>query len=210
MLRDTAVSLIGLRLGQRTDLTSAILLEMQEVQNTVLEQHEWLPWFLESEMASADCTADDERLPLPSDFLGELEEAGLWLYDATAESPFTELSKGTYDELLRKHPTPAKPRAYAITGSYFLLKPTPDAVYSFKMRYYQADAILDTNIENKWLANASDLVMALTGVVMAEKYLQNGQLADRFKQDAGDAWARLYKRHVAWQEANQTRRMGDL
>jgi len=210
MLRNACRDLIALRLGNRTDLDAAIVAEMQLAQEVVMEgSGQFTPWFLETELATSSCEANEERLALPTDFLAEVEEQPLWLYDSTAAQPFTELKKDSYDVLLQQYPEAGRPRAYALTEGYFLLKPTPDVVYSFKTRYYAMAESLSSNIENDWLKYAPDLMIAVVGEVMAGKYLQNPQLAATFKTDVASAWARLYVKHESRQHNGRTYGMGD-
>lgn len=181
--------------------------EVQLLQEVRLEQNPWLPWFLETEIATASTTALEERITLPSDFLGEIEEQALWLYDAAQDIVWTPLKKMTYDNMLARYPGTGRPKAYAVSADYFHLMPISDVVYSVKMRYMAKDAILDSNIENKWLKYASDVVLAELGVTMAEKHMQHPKLAESFRSDATTAWARLYSKHIARAEENQNRVM---
>lgn len=179
--------------------TEAVLL-----QETVLEEHEWLPWFLETEMAYTTTTAGDERVQLPFDFLQEVEEQALWYDTGTALVP---LIKGDYDDNLQRYPGTGAPKRYSIGGEYLLLRPVPDATYQIKMRFLATDAALTTNIENKWLKYASDVFLAELGIAISEKHMQHFELAKTFRADAQRAWTRLYSKHVARQEINHDRVM---
>lgn len=207
MLRDDLFSLLSQRLGNRADLISRMETEVQLLQDTVLEQHAWLPWFLETEIATATTTVGDERVLLPVDFLIEIEEEALWVYVDTEENPYSALKKMPYDAMIARYPGPGRPYAYALGGNYFLLRYIPDAEYIVKMRYMAKDDALTTNIQNKWLKFASDVVLAELGIVFAEKHMQHFELAQTFRADATAAWNRLYSVHVARQEANLSRVM---
>ncbi|NIS77756.1 MAG: hypothetical protein GTO00_09120 [Deltaproteobacteria bacterium] len=168
MLRDNAVSLIQQGLGFRSDLSTQIITMMQYVQEDVLEERPTLPWFLLEEFSEAETTANEERLLLPADFLGEYEEGTLWLYTPTADpgDQWQDIPKDFLDNI--KTGETGSPEAYALTNKYFRLAPIPDAVYKIKMVYYKKGQSLATNIENEWLANAGDLLINLTGQYMAE------------------------------------------
>lgn len=212
MTRDEVVTLLGYRLGSRTDLDAKIILEMDFVQQFVLEgTGAFLPWFLETEMSTSTTNIDEDRLALPDDFLGEIEEQALWLYDAdNEENAYTLLIKGDYDQLLDKYPAPGTPKQYAMTGDYFLIRPTPDDNYTIKMRYYaKDDSLLTENIENKWLKHAADLVIAETGTIMARNHLMNEDLAAGFEKAALIARQRLYTLHERRKHTNRTYSMGD-
>lgn len=211
MTRDEFVTTLGYRLGNRTDLAAKIIAEMVYVQSTLLEgTGAFTPWFLETEMANVDVPEGEERVPLPGDFLGEIEEQSLWLYDAANSSPFTELHKTAYDRIILKYQTPGTPREYALVGNYILLRPVPNAIFNIRMRYYAKDISVATgNIENAWLKNAADLLMAETGAIMAGDHLQNQALADKFSAAAAIARDRIYKKHESRKHTNRSYGMGE-
>lgn len=208
MVRDTLFALLAQRLGNRQDLIPRMATEAQLLQEVKLERNPWTPWFLESELATATCTVGDERLALPSDFLGEIEEESLWIYETDGVTLLGSLEPKTdYDKLLNLYPGSGRPKRYAAVNEYFMLRPVADAAYVVKMRYYAKDAILDSNIENKWLKYASDVVLAELGYVLASKHMQHGELAAAFQVDAQAAWTRLYNTHTAREESNRIRQM---
>lgn len=207
MLRDALFTLLSQRLGNRSDLIPRMETEAQLLQEVKLERNEWLPWFLETEIASTETVAGEERVQWPSDFLGEIEEQALWLYVESEGNSMIPLRKMTYDEMIARYPGAGRPLAYASGAEYIYLRPIPDAAYILRMRYYAKDVVLDINIENKWLKYASDVVLAELGLVMASKHMQHNDLAAVFAQDAQAAWRRLYNAHVARQEANLERVM---
>lgn len=210
MLRDDCVNLIALRIGNREDLAAAIVAEMQLAQALRMEEAgAFVPWFLETEMTTTVTTPGDERILLPSDFLIESEEQSLWRYDAAADQPLFEMKKDSYDVLVQKYPVPGIPVAYALSANYFLLKPTPDTEYTIKMRYYAKDTVLTSNIENKWLKYAPDLMIAVVGGVMATQYLQNQALAAIFQTEEAMARQRLWTKHEARQHVGRTYSMGE-
>lgn len=212
MTRDEVVSLLGYRLGSRTDLDAKIILEMAYVQVYTLEgTGAFTPWFLESELANVNTAAGEERVALPDDFLGEIEDQSLWYYNPeNTDSPYTELHKSSYDRLILRYQASSIPREYSIAGDYILLRPVPDAEYNLRMRYYASDVLVTTgNIENKWLKYAADLFMAEVGAVMASKHIMNQNLAAEFRNDAAIARQRLYTKHEVRKHSNRTYGMGE-
>jgi hypothetical protein len=211
MLRDAAVELMGYRLGQRDDLNDRIIAEMQFVQEMILEgTGAFTPWFLETEMSFVEFVAGEERVPVPDDFIGEIEGQHLWLYTAdNTDRQYVELHKSSYDILIQRYPARATPRQYAISGSYFLLAPAPSEAGTLRMRYYAKDFPVTSNIENQWLRHASDLFMAETCAIMADDYLQNPAMAEKFRQKAIVARDRLYKKHELRQHVNRVYGMGE-
>ena len=207
MTRDEVVRLLGFRLESREDLAERIHAEMDFVQTTILEEHEWLPWFLESELAEASTTVGEWRVPVPEDFLIEMEPASLWIVDA--EGVRHELIKKDMDVATRIAPGTGLPKYYSLQGDYFYFAPVPDAAYPLQMLYYAQDTRMSlANVETKWLKYAADLVIACVGREVAEKHIQNDALAASFANDIGPAWARLLNKQQARIEINQSRSMG--
>lgn len=206
MKRDDVVQIINFRLGNRR-MNETILAEMRFIQREVLEKQAWLPWFLESELASASTQQGERRVPLPEDFLMEIEEESLWIEPSPGE--LQELEKTDYDRGIRGLPGSGLPKAYALASGYFQFFPTPDAVYPLHMRYLaKGTDITADNVEVSWLLHAADLVAAEVGAAIAEKHLQNANLAAAFRTDAAAARNTLYNRHVALQEINRVRSLG--
>lgn len=215
MIRDKAVDLLLGRLGQRnsTVLKQAIIDEMVFVQETTLEGREELPWFLLSETSSKSTATNEERIVLPSDFLLEWEEGGLYLQETDGTE--TLLEREDWD-VLKAEPRlegAGKPTFYDLVGDYYLLRKTPDAVYEMKMRYYQKATSLtgvygdSSNIENVWLANASDWLIAETGVIIASQRLQSDKMVQMFMKQSDLARQRVMKKHIARIESNKNRIM---
>lgn len=174
MLRDAAVALIQEQLGFRSDLSTNIITNMQAAQE-LLERGPTKPWFLITEDSYATTTVDEQRLPLPDDFLLEVEEAVLRYVpdedddDDSDTSNEVDLVKEDYDTLRKNYVdnVSGPPEAYAVMGGYFRLFPTPDDEYTIRMVYYAQDTALDTNIENQWLKYAPYVLMGATGYQMA-------------------------------------------
>lgn len=210
MLRDAVITLLNYRLGNRTDLTERMILEMDYVQAFTLEgTGSFIPWFLASEMTTTTVGGGEERIQLPSDFLGEMEDQALWLYDADSITPYKKLIKRDYDLLVEKYIDSGIPAQYAISGDYFLIKPTPNDTYTIKMRYYASDISVTTgNIENKWLKHAADMLMAETGVRMA-MHIRNSSLRAEFAEEAERARQRVYVKHESLRHTNRIYGMGE-
>jgi len=210
MDRDTAVSVIANRLGRRSDPARLnIATEMIVAQERLENEMEEIPWFLISEKEETATTANDERVKLPDDFLKEVDDMFLWLYDATADDPEKELEKGFYDDIVNseRFTGSGAPKVYAIVGDYFRLRPIPDSNYTIKMIYAKRGTALTSNIENEWLKHASELLIAETGMIVAEN-VHNDKAYARFSRDKMAAKTALMKKMVARQMANQELFMG--
>lgn len=204
MFRNDLFALLAQRLGNRQDLIPRMETEVLLLQEIRLEQNVWLPWFLETEMAWTTTTPGEERVQLPVDFLGEVEEQALWRVDDTRLVP---IQKMDYDDMLVRFPMEGTPRAYAVGNGYLFLRPVPTEEITLRMRYLARAEPLTSNIENVWLKYASDVVIAELGAVLAKQHMQHGELAATFAEDAKLAWDRLYKVHIGRQETNRVRLM---
>jgi hypothetical protein len=206
MLRDAAVGLIAQRLGNRSDLTARIILEMQLVQADTLERHHWLPWFLETEFNDAVAGYGDPRISMPPEFLQEIEDETLWMRNRS-ETEWQPLDRVASDQATKNTTTTGRPEAYTISGEYLVLLPYAlDQDYLLSWRYYGAATVLDTNIENKWLKYAPKLLIAATCYALAE-HVERRELKPEFQADITAAWDTLYRLHTAREEANRTRKM---
>jgi hypothetical protein len=210
MTRDEVVAIIAERLGQRTDLNAAIIAEMQLAQSIRLEQNgKFMPWFLLTEYSTVQTEADEPRVAVPDDFIQEEEESGLWVQ--TDAGIWIELRKASEDKAFNAYEgvEPAQPERYALAGDHLTLFPTPDKVYNLRMRYFAQDIPLTSDIQNKWLKYAADLVIAEVGQVLAGRHVQDQTLEAGFQMDKAAAWQRLWLMHEARMHANREYSMGD-
>lgn len=212
MVRDDAVTLLLSRLGNRSAATwqTTIINEMILVQSSRLEGDASLRlWFLITENATSAFTIGDERLGLPTDFLGEVEEAVLQVLNPTT-SKWVPLTKDDYDLIVEdfKDSANAIPEKYALLGDYFRVRPVPDLAYPVRMIYFGRDTTLATNIENDWLKHAADLVIAETGIVMAEQHIKDTELVASFRTASAEARVRLRVANEARKHTGRTYEMG--
>lgn len=187
MTRDEAVAIIQQQLGFRTTLTTEIITYLKLAQ-VELEKLPAKPWFLRSEYAHIYTEPDEPRIPLPNDFLQEVEEDALWLVEDETDltDGLTALYKDDIQQLQEALPGTGTPKAYALDGLYFRLYPCPDDAYYMRMVYYKKGAELSSNIENVWLKYAPKLLMGAAGHmiatalrdVAAQKTFQEWKIAD--------------------------------
>lgn len=207
MLRDTIVDSLVMKLGDREDLRTRIISEMQFCQTFRLEQNgRFTPWFMLTEYASINTTIDESRVVLPDDFLMEDEESPLFIRN-DAGTGWDELVKGDGGKFLAANRERGKPEAYTVNGLRIELFPTPDAEYQMQWRYIAAQPVLDTNVENSWLKYAGDLVEAMVGERMASDVLRNEKLAATFRDAKASSWDRLYVMHEARAHTNRQYKM---
>jgi len=229
MLRDTAIDIILKRCGNRTSTTlkQGIINEMVFVQENILEGNaDFRPWFTLTEFAEGANASNDERLPLPNDFIEEWEDGALWRYDEDADEAeqWIEMIRDDYKIIKAKYPESGVPTHYDKVvlndenyddQAYYLLKPTPTIQYVWKMRYYgKGEGLAGTygdaaNIENIWLKHASDWFIGEVGMIIAAQHLQSETLAQMFMAQSQRGYERVYKKHIQWLEVNKNRQMGD-
>ena len=170
MIRDEAVAELQIIMGFRSDLSSSIVTALQIAQKHF--EQSWpdpsnLPWFLITERATASTTANEERLAKPADWLGDIEEDGLWLTNPDGKEILLE--KADLDDLreLYGNSTAAFPKAYAFDGLYYRLFPKPNAIYLSKMQYFSEAPTLSLGTsENSWLKYASDILIGRAGIIL--------------------------------------------
>jgi len=216
MIRDDGVARIQEQLAFKTTLADKIVSQMQLAQ-TNLEAMPTKPFFLISEDSVINTTPLEQRIPLPSDFLQEIDEAVLRYVPLvpTGTDPEVDLIKDDFDVLRKNFFDPitgtlmkGKPKAYAIMGPYFRIFPTPDAVYPIRTPYYKRDVVLTTNVENGWLKHVPFLLLGAAGKLIAKGPIRD-QIADAvFTEWVGTGTALLNNLTEARAHSNRTYQMG--
>lgn len=213
MLRDAAVALAKQRLRRPGDtaLSDRIILEMQVVQRE-LEQNldQDMPWFLLSEDLSTQTISGEERVEIPGDMLREYEDGALFVL-VPISGKYLPLKKDDFDVIDNRYKEVGsnRPRAYAQVGKYFILRPTPDIEYTIKMRCYLADALLTSNIENKWLKYTLEWFLAEVCTRVAAMHLEDLELAQVFASSIPGLKTRVYRSGLARKMANMDMTIGD-
>jgi hypothetical protein len=205
MQRDKLIQVLAWRLGNRKDMAERIANEMDFVQETVLEQNPWLPWFLEKDAEGLILPAGASAVALPVDFLGEIE----------GEIPLAVVEEG---ELRYSKESPVDMAvggkrgikfAYTVTTTQLRVFPSFEEELPLSWRYFaKAPTMSIQNEETLWLKYAADLTMAAIGVEIAGKHLQNQVLLSQFQTDTGIAWKRLLDKDTSIREINQNRSLG--
>lgn len=208
-----ALDILMGQLGNRTasGLRAACLDEMALAQEK-LEQAPELPWFLEVEEATAETEPGEERIPLPTDFIREVEDFNLSLLDE--DGNLEDLAKRTYDQAeveVSRNADPGIPSIYYIRNGNIILRPVPDGFYfvRFPTYYGKQEAPQDNDTsENEWFKTVPDLMIAMAGVQVAGKRLKDPDLVALFNGDQKSAEDRLARLIIAKQEENRERNMG--
>lgn len=208
MLRSEAVTRIQDWLGFRTDLESNIITALQDVQ-VELEGGDELPWFLLSEVSAYTTTVDEERISLPSNFLREWEGDHLWYFidGGTEDDTWTPLLKMPVDQMRMDYKGSGPPAAYAMSGDYWRIGPKPDEIYTLKQIFYTKAALLTTDIENKWLKHAADLMIGRAGQKIATP-VRDGDALAAFQAMDQKATNRLLIENIQYEHNNRSLQMG--
>lgn len=202
MLRSELVTLIENRLGSRTGLTARIVAEANLVQSHTLEKGDFLPWFLINAQYVSTAVGD-ESVEVPSGFLREYDEGGIWVEND--DGSWTQLEKDSYDTLAADTDLTEDlgvPTHYALAGGDIYLFPAVETAGRIKVLGYYADTLLSavTDTTNLWLTHAADLMAALAGRNVAA-FLRDGEMLQLFAAEAQAAKARLITDTVARAQA---------
>lgn len=204
MDRDTAVERIASRLGNRANVFNDTIIAEMTAKQTELEHMPQLPWFLLAKNSSKSTTAGDNTIIVPSDFLMEDGDAEQWVKDSSGG--YNRMKKLPYGILrgssrFGPNTETGLPAYYALQEDTMFLFPTPNANYSLELRYYAADTVLTTNVENQWLKHAHDVLIAETGFEMA-KFLRDEAAIAYFGEARARAMERMVKQDEARRQAN--------
>lgn len=213
MTRDEAVALIQEQLGFHSDLSTNIITNLKFAQQT-LEKGPTKPWFLISEDSYIRTTAEEPRLPIPSDFLQETDEAVLRYVPDDITDGEVDLKKDFYDVLRKNYMDvdtgtveSGPPEAYALIGIYFRLFPTPDDDYLIRQIYYKSDTVLSSNVENAWLKHLPMLLIGKAGKQLASA-LRDSVAASTFGQWENEGRLLLLSQTIDREMANRDMQIG--
>lgn len=212
MLKSQIIALIKLRLGSRTDSDLDALIEAEmDLTQMQLEHDSTLgdPWFLETQSTARSTSTGVATLALPTGYLGELEEGGIWIIESSGTTPL----KRNRAEKLRDYFSGyenTQPTAYAIAKviNFF---PTPDAAYSLLEIYKGSDIVpsaMAVGDTNNWMTEAPDLMIASVGMQVA-KYVKDLEAYQAFAADEAVARARVKKAITARENEGRDWIMGD-
>ena len=134
-------------------------------------------------VATADTTAGDATVSLPSDFVA-MKDLHL-----QGNPPQTIKFLSTSNFFRNAHSsTSGLPNRYTLLGAEFQFAPIPDSVYTLQMVYfYKPEYLSGTNSSNLWLADTPDLLL-YAALGEAEPYLMNDERLA--------TWASMYDRGV--------------
>lgn len=168
MLRSVAVKRINDGLGFRPDghsLEAKIILRLQEAQRD-LERGKTLPRFLLEEDFQDTLEAGDHTIPLPAGFIRMSDENRPHFTPVGSSLP-TFLVRKLYTDAvlsnLRETAETTAPEIYVIRKTTIDFITTADVDYNLTFSYYKSGDVLDSDIENVWLANAPEWLIGEAG-----------------------------------------------
>lgn len=193
MLRSEAIAIIKRGLGFRQTQDQAIVAALLEAQRD-LELGKTLPNFLLEFDAPITVVADNANISLPVGFIRMSDDYDMY-YNNEFGAPVT-LPRQTYTDAQRAYVASGEPNTVPLEWSdnypavvvirnktTALLVPTPKVDFTAYLTYYKADQKLDSDIENKWLANAPDALIGRAGMTVAYN-LRDKDALTRFTQQA--------------------------
>lgn len=207
MLRDVAVARIQQGLGFRADRQTEIVLALQEEQRD-LESGKTLPWFLLVEDATLSLTAGSHSIPLPDDFIRPYDLEPL-RYTVSGESGYRFVEFRDLTQILQSYSSynPGGPQAIALRNNSLYVEPIADVDYTITWTYYAHADLLDSNIENAWLANFPEVLIGGAGLRMAYDTRDKDAVAI-FTAMQGKAKTSLFNEIIAREEAAKRRSKG--
>lgn len=213
MTKSEAIEYIKLRLGSRDDIDLDPLIASQIASDQLLlEAAAPYPWFCLSERSIAATVANEPRIPVPSDFVIEVDDQSLDI-SFDGEVTWVRLDKADWDSMITGlGEVPGRPKAYALRGNYFVLGPPPDAIYSLRMTYQGRDTAFTSLTDggtNQWLTQAHDYLLSKAGMAVAG-WIKDAPAQAQFSEYYKLAYARYMQLATAREEANRIRKMGDV
>lgn len=210
MDRTAAVAEIKRGLGFRQTQDSSIILALQSAQR-ILETGRTLPdWMIEYD-GLITVTADDPNFALPTGFIRMHDDYDLYYTNSDGARVF--LPRKNYTEGYQAYvasgaeddevdvPTSSYPQVWvqrSKTAGLFI--PTPAVSFSAYLTYYKAGVLLDSNVENVWLANAPDLLIGLAGIKIAGPLRDKDALATfttQYKMGQGSFMGEVVENELA-------------
>lgn len=170
VLRSLAVARIARGLGFRSGLDTVIIDALQEAQRSLEAGDKTRPRFLLQEDATLTLAAATHATTLPTGFLGIKDDERPHFVGTSSDTPIFLTPKSYEDAVvsqIRTADTPRGPSIYVLRTTTIDFITTADVAYIFTWSYYKSAALLTTDIENVWLANAPDWLNGEAGLLVA-------------------------------------------
>lgn len=189
------MTIIKRGLGFRQTQDTAIVAALKEAQRE-LELGQTLPNFLLEFDAPVAVTADTNTIALPAGFIRLHDDYQLYYTNSDNANVF--IPRKNYTEAYQAYVASGREDDSAVIGqpsSYpkvfvplnkteAILIPTPTVSFTAYLTYYKAAAVLDSDIENVWLAHAPDVLVGMAGMIVAGNLRDKDALSE-FTRRAG-------------------------
>jgi hypothetical protein len=189
MLRSEAITILKRGLGFRQTQDSAIVAALKQVQRD-LEQGQTLPnWLLAFDQPIA-VTANVATATFPTGFLRVHEDYPMYYLNSDGAKVFVPkrqnveaytalVASGDANGTVADTTSPYPAVFVQDTKTRLTLLPTPTVSFTLYLTAYKAAAVLDTDTENAWLANAPNYLIGLAGLQVAGDLRDKGA-AEKF------------------------------
>lgn len=195
MVRSEAIAIIKRGLGFRQTQDPAIIAALKEAQRE-LELGQTLPSFLLTFDAPVAVTAATNVITLPTGFIRLHDDYDLYYVNSQNANVF--IPRRNYTEAYQANVASGEPDDSAVIGqpnsypkvvvllnkSQGILIPTPTVSFTAYLTYYKAAAVLDSDVENAWLAKAPDVLIGMAGMIVAGNLRDKDALSE-FTRRAG-------------------------
>jgi hypothetical protein len=188
MLRSEAINVIKRGLGFRQTQDVAIIAALKQVQRD-LEAGKTLPNWLLVFDAPITVTANTATSALPTGFLRVHEDYPLYRSGSGGAKVF--IPRKNYTEAYQAYVASGEEDDVVMSAGTFPAVyvqrnkttiewiPIPTTSFTTYLTYYKAAQVLDSEIENLWLANAANYLVGLAGVQVAGDLRDKGGV-DKF------------------------------
>lgn len=200
----TQVLVKARRPGDQT-LRAVLEAEFRQLLQT-LEQGAFHPWFLEKTSSGLVTVAGTQTVDLPEDFLLPVEDTRVKCIDS--EGAHTLLVRRFHEDIEDEYEEEDSglPEIYDIFEGKIYLGPTPDAVYTIRLKYYQkstAPAVdSSADVTNLWILNAEEYVTTLLAQRLNATYIRDLKRADELGARAQEIRSEMFKYNEARKHAD--------
>lgn len=192
------ISMVSFRLGNRTGLDSQIIMEARHAQMRLENTTDCDWWFLKQIQEVKTTTGS---IILDSDVIRLTDQSDV-LIKTASEDRFKIAVRSFEDTLLINGKDLIDQPAYSYFNNVVTIYPTPAETLTVRLPVMKRAAELTTGaLTNLWTANGFSVLMARTGIAVAQA-LQNQGALQAFTADYAVAYVELLNESVARADSN--------
>lgn len=164
------------------------------------ERSPFMPWFLEKTSSGLVTVTSADTINEPSDYLLIVENTKV--YSTNTSNTRTKLTRAYHEDIEESFNgiDPGPPTHFDIFGGKIYFGPTPDAVYTIRMKYYaKTTPPPDDNnvIDNQWAINAEDLFITESAYRLQASYIKDMKVAAELRAQSNSIRSELHKYNEA-------------